>query len=146
MITKVRRSLYRGPQPTWDDLKGIPNLKTVISLEEDFDEDFLGGRKDQFANVNCCYWPLSDFWGPSAFDLNLKASHIEDFEKYGSVYVHCLKGVDRTGLVCAAYRILIQKWTVEAATTEMYNMGFHWWYRALGWPKVLKDMNTRREK
>lgn len=40
-------------------------------------------------------------------------------------YIHCLHGEDRTGLVVALYRILVQGWTVKRAKQEMYDNGFH---------------------
>lgn len=33
--------------------------------------------------------------------------------------IHCTHGRDRTGLVCAAWRILIEGWSVEGAWNEM---------------------------
>ena len=34
------------------------------------------------------------------------------------VVVHCLHGMDRTGLVCAAYRIIVDRWPAAAAWDE----------------------------
>ena len=38
--------------------------------------------------------------------------------------LHCYHGADRTGLLCAAYRMLIENWTVEEAVKEMVLGGF----------------------
>jgi protein-tyrosine phosphatase len=38
--------------------------------------------------------------------------------------IHCWHGSDRTGIVCAAYRIVFQDWTPAAALDEMVNGGY----------------------
>jgi protein tyrosine/serine phosphatase len=40
------------------------------------------------------------------------------------VFVHCLHGADRTGTMCAIYRMAVDGWTVEAAIQEMTDGGF----------------------
>lgn len=40
------------------------------------------------------------------------------------VLVHCSHGADRTGLVCALYRIHFQNWEKEEALAEMLEGGF----------------------
>lgn len=42
----------------------------------------------------------------------------------GPVLVHCWHGSDRTGLVCASYRIIFQNWTKQAALDELINGGY----------------------
>lgn len=40
------------------------------------------------------------------------------------VLVHCWHGADRTGIVCAAYRIVMQDWTPEKALEELTDERF----------------------
>jgi protein tyrosine/serine phosphatase len=40
------------------------------------------------------------------------------------VFVHCQYGADRTGVMCAIYRVIIQCWTREQAAKEMTKGGF----------------------
>jgi protein tyrosine phosphatase (PTP) superfamily phosphohydrolase (DUF442 family) len=40
------------------------------------------------------------------------------------VLVHCLHGADRTGTMCALYRVAVQGWKKEAALKEMTEGGF----------------------
>lgn len=42
----------------------------------------------------------------------------------GPVLVHCWHGSDRTGAVCAMYRIVFNDWSKEEALNEMVNGGF----------------------
>lgn len=43
------------------------------------------------------------------------------------IFVHCLHGADRTGMVVAAYRVVVQGWPKEEALREMTlgEYGFH---------------------
>jgi protein tyrosine/serine phosphatase len=40
------------------------------------------------------------------------------------VFVHCQRGADRTGMVCAMYRITVCGWTKEEAIRELKDGGF----------------------
>jgi protein tyrosine/serine phosphatase len=40
------------------------------------------------------------------------------------VFVHCQRGADRTGMICAMYRVAVCGWTKEAAIQEMKEGGF----------------------
>ena len=40
------------------------------------------------------------------------------------VFVHCHRGAERTGVMCAAYRVVVQGWTKEEAIAEMTEGGF----------------------
>jgi hypothetical protein len=40
------------------------------------------------------------------------------------VLVHCQHGADRTGTMCAIYRVAVQGWTKEEAIREMAEGGF----------------------
>jgi len=42
----------------------------------------------------------------------------------GPVLVHCWHGSDRTGAVCAMYRIVFNNWSKEEAIDELVNGGF----------------------
>lgn len=40
------------------------------------------------------------------------------------VFVHCEHGADRTGTLCAAYRVAVDGWTKQQAVDEMTQGGF----------------------
>jgi protein tyrosine/serine phosphatase len=59
------------------------------------------------------------------------------------VLVHCWHGSDRTGVVVAAYRIVFENWTKEAAISEFRNSDFGYhenWYPNL--IDLLENLNT----
>jgi protein-tyrosine phosphatase len=57
----------------------------------------------------------------SAISLHL---HIVSNPKRTPILVHCQHGSDRTGMMCAMYRIVLQGWTEEAAIKEMIDRGY----------------------
>jgi hypothetical protein len=57
------------------------------------------------------------------------------------VLVHCQYGADRTGAMCAIYRIVVESWTKEEAIREMAEggYGFHEvWKNLPAWIDELK--------
>ena len=56
------------------------------------------------------------------------------------VIVHCWHGSDRTGSLVAAYRIVFQNWTREAALDELRNGGFG--YHESWFPNIIKLFET----
>ncbi|WP_294738751.1 tyrosine-protein phosphatase [uncultured Pseudomonas sp.] len=49
---------------------------------------------------------------------------IQDAEASGPVLMHCKHGSDRTGLMAAMYRVVVQGWSKEEALSEMTLGGF----------------------
>jgi protein tyrosine/serine phosphatase len=41
------------------------------------------------------------------------------------ILVHCQHGADRTGVILALYRVVVQGWTKEDALREMNDGGYH---------------------
>jgi tyrosine-protein phosphatase SIW14 len=148
MITHVSRSLYRGPRPDLpmlDELFLKMGVRTLINLEKGWFE-FLHGHEHQESlaaeRIGFAYGcsPLSDFGAPSKADLDLIFQCINGSMAAGDgVYVHCLHGEDRTGMVCAYWRVKVDGWPVEKAIEEMFAMGFHGVpYEWFGWVRALR--------
>ncbi|WP_425262893.1 tyrosine-protein phosphatase [Pseudomonas kulmbachensis] len=49
---------------------------------------------------------------------------IQTAQAQGPVLMHCKHGVDRTGLMAAMYRVVVQDWSKEDALKEMTQGGF----------------------
>ena len=58
------------------------------------------------------------------------------------VFVHCRYGADRTGLMCAVYRVVVQGWSREAAIDEMQRGGYgaHKIYNGLA--RYIREMDV----
>lgn len=144
-LFKVSPYLLRGPRP--DDMIELKRLgvKSIVNLEagwfeffhrEPVHEDILARE----AGITFLHRPMDDVLATSPAILRETVKEIRELERKGLVYIHCLHGVDRTGIVCALYRVKIQGWTVDDAIREMYTMGFHKFpYEWLGWVRDLRE-------
>jgi protein tyrosine/serine phosphatase len=86
-------------------------------------------------------------WHPEEKEV-VRFLRIVNDPKKTPVLVHCMHGADRTGVMCATYRLAVQGWTKEDAIEEMTNggYGFHSvWSNLIKWVKNL-DINELREK
>jgi len=64
----------------------------------------------------------------------------------GPVLVHCLRGSDRTGAVCAMYRIVFNNWSKEEAIDEMVNGGFGFNTMYANIIKLVREIDTEKIK
>jgi protein tyrosine phosphatase (PTP) superfamily phosphohydrolase (DUF442 family) len=119
-LFEVSPVLYRGAQP---NKEGIPELerlgvKTVVSLRV-FHEDstLLDGT-----SLNAEVIPFRT-WRPEDEDVVQFLQIVTNSSKT-PVFVHCRRGIDRTGTMVAIYRITVQGWGKEEAIREMTEGGF----------------------
>lgn len=119
-LHKVSDVLYRGAQP---DDEGYATLKamgvtTVVNLR--------GSRSNQEQIERAGLKTVlvaSDAWGMSDQNVAAFLKTVSD-PSAQPVFVHCRHGADRTGTMCAAYRIAIQGWPKGEAILEMTRGGF----------------------
>ena len=126
---RVSETLYRSAQPSDRAMRWIyeSGIKTVINLRH-FHTD-----TDEIGDI-----PLRDFhivfatmW-PEERDVARFLKIVRDKRNYPCL-VHCLHGADRTGTMCAIYRIEVQGWSVEKAIAEMRDpkFGHHRYFKHL---------------
>jgi protein tyrosine phosphatase (PTP) superfamily phosphohydrolase (DUF442 family) len=117
---EVSPALYRGAQPTregLDELRRI-GVKTVVSLRA------FHGERGAVAAAGFAYERISfKVWHPEDEDLRRFLAIVTDPARQ-PVFVHCLRGADRTGTAVAVYRVCAQRWSREDAIDEMVNGGF----------------------
>lgn len=120
--------LFRGGQPSdqgFDLLKSKYNVETVICLRRDhtrWEEHYLMNLGIKFI-----YLPLPlalPKLSPEDFHqrMSLFLQSLKDAQK--NVYVHCVEGRDRTGLMIALYRTCAQSWPIDDAYSEMVSCGY----------------------
>jgi len=118
---QVSATLYRGAQPTREGLAELRRLgvKTVVSLRA------FHGEQEAVAAAGLGYERISfKVWHPEDEDMRRFLRIVTDPERQ-PVYVHCLRGADRTGTAVAVYRICVQGWSKDDAIDEMVNGGYH---------------------
>ena len=119
-LHKVCDELYRGAQPTAEGAKQLEKLgvKTVVNLRFVLsDRDELKGTGLGYEHIN-----MTTFY-PVTGDVVRFLKIVTD-PKRTPVFVHCQHGADRTGTMCAVYRIAVQGWSKDEAIEEMTKGGF----------------------
>ncbi len=143
-LYKVSGSLYRSAQPSAEGMKRLKALgvKTVVNLRAHHsDEEKLGSSGLLGESV-----PLNA-WDVDEEDAVRFLKIVADPGK-APVLVHCMQGADRTGAMCAVYRIAVQGWSKEEALREMRQggYGFHEaWLNMPGWVMKLDAAKLRKE-
>ncbi len=125
VITQVGSKLFRGPRPDLTstyDLSQLENreIKTIINLEVGFFELFhglSGQEKSRCEKLDITYAQekMSDLTAPTPKQLDMVLAWINNARNAGGVFVHCLHGEDRTGIVCAAYEVKVLGRPIEDA-------------------------------
>jgi protein tyrosine/serine phosphatase len=110
----VSPGLWRGAQPTEDGFRQLQvrGVRTIVNLRASHDDE------KKMAGLGLRYYRLrSRQWNPETEDV-VRAMKIILSPEYQPVFVHCQAGKDRTGLVVAVYRVLVDGWTVDDAIAE----------------------------
>lgn len=145
----VSPGVYRGARPSSDSdfilLKQL-DIRTILNLESGFYERLFSHRNHEFlASVKnrmiSLHLNMSNFLPPTTNEIYSAIQVLTD-PKFGKSYVHCLHGVDRTGVICAAYRCLVQNWELDKAYQEMVNYGFHRWFYFWWKPFMMKSIKS----
>lgn len=139
-LHRVSAGLYRSAQP---DAEGMRNLKglgvvTVVNLRS-FHSD-----RDELGDTGLGHEHLyMKAWHPEEEEA-VRFLRIATDTNRQPVLVHCQHGADRTGAMCAVYRIAVQGWSREEAVREMTEggYGFHAIWRGL--PEWLRDLDLDR--
>ncbi|MFJ5300689.1 dual specificity protein phosphatase family protein [Pseudomonas sp. NPDC088368] len=119
-LYQMTPTLYRSRQP---DAAAQPLLKqlgvaTVLDFIKESDSKWLSDPSVAQVQI-----PLQTVHVDDA-DIIQSLRAIQTAQEKGPVLMHCKHGLDRTGLVAAMYRIVVQGWTKQAALDEMEHGGF----------------------
>ncbi|MGV6818771.1 MAG: phosphatase domain-containing putative toxin [Thiotrichales bacterium] len=134
-LYQVDKRLYRSAQPLRNGMQSLSDfgIATVLNLRYTQTDRHLANAQ----GLTLLHLPmLANHISPDelrkAVDLIVQAD--------SPVLVHCLHGADRTGAVVAAYRILQQGWSAEAALDELQygGYGYHYWL----FPNLLKSVSV----
>ena len=121
---RVDATYYRGAQPKGRDYADLASLgvKTIINLTDDdgdASEETLATR----AGMKYVHMPMTTHRAPSGAELAEFLTIVNDPASQ-PVYVHCVGGRHRTGVMTAAYRISHDHWSGDQAFQEMKHYKF----------------------
>lgn len=143
-LHKISPDFYRGAQPTAEGMRELEKMgiKTVICLRAGHsDQEELSGTTLSLEHV-----PVKT-WSPSREDVVRVLKILTDKDR-SPVFLHCQHGADRTGVMCATYRVVVCDWTKEEAIQEMTEGGFGYhpiWVNLIGFVKNLDVESIRKE-
>jgi len=132
---QVTADLYRGAQPTAEGMAHLKALgiKTVVNLRAwHSDKDEVVGTSLRSVRFE------TEPWHGDEEDVVRFLKVVADTNNLPA-FVHCKRGADRTGMMCAMYRVVMCGWTKPAAIAEMKDGGF-------GFSPVWQDLVTFVEK
>jgi len=119
-LHKVSDNLYRGAQPTaagFRELAGL-GVKTIVNLRKHHsDKHDLDDSSLALVEIPMSAWEADT-------DAAIRFLQVVTDPARAPVFVHCQHGADRTGAMCALYRIVVQGWTKDDAIREMTEGGF----------------------
>lgn len=118
-FARVDAHLYRGAQPRgrdFADLKAL-GIKTIVNLTSD-DADPREQALSEAAGLTYVSIPMTTRTVPTAAQLAQFLSLVND--PVGQpVYVHCVGGRHRTGVMTVVYRMTHDGWSGDRAFKEM---------------------------
>ena len=120
----VNTNYYRGAQPKGHDYADLAALgvKTVIDLTDD-DGQASEPSMVKSAGMTSFKIPMNTHVPPTSAQLAQFMKIVNDSANQ-PVYVHCVGGKHRTGVMTAAYRMTNEGWTSDKAFSEMKHFKF----------------------
>ena len=131
---EVTTNLYRGAQPSAQGMAELKSMgvKTVLNLRSFHSDNKLVASGDlKLARLHMKPWHAEDEDVVAFLKIANDTNNLP-------LFVHCQRGADRTGMICAMYRIVYCGWTKEAAIKEMKEGGFHF---NPGWENLVDYIN-----
>lgn len=128
-FAEIEPGLARGGQPTEQGFRFLRarGYRTVVSFRRSSDER----RVVEEMGIHYVHIPMrAGLFGsiaPTKEDVARFLSVVSDSSQR-PVFIHCLRGKDRTGTMAAIYRIESGGWTNEEARREMLSFGFNRYY------------------
>ncbi len=123
---RVDEHLYRGAQPEGRDYADLAALgvKTVINLTS-YDAEPNEKSLTEQAGMRYVQIPMTGHVPPTTAQIAQFLGIVNNAASQ-PVFVHCVEGKHRTGVMTAAYRMATDGWTPDQAFKEMkqYKFGF----------------------
>jgi tyrosine-protein phosphatase SIW14 len=122
---QVSPTYYRGGELNGEEALDLAKLgvKMVIDLRSDADYDASEAQFVDAAGIGYTRMPMTTRKAPTAEQVATFLKLVTDPANQ-PVYVHCVEGRHRTGVMTAVYRMTVDNWTAERAFDEMKRYKF----------------------
>ena len=124
-FSQVSPAIYRGGRPDQPGVQALVQMgiKTIIDLENSDEVVATESGWAKQAGLNFIHEPMNGLEAPRDAEVDDILAKMND-PSLQPVFVHCMQGVDRTGLIIALYRVITEGWTPKDAHAEMMDHGF----------------------
>jgi protein tyrosine/serine phosphatase len=139
-LNRVTPQLYRSAQPDAAGMRALEKLgiRTVINLRDlNDDKKEARGTKLRLHRVKMDAWQIED-------EDVVRALAMLRRKGDGPFLVHCHHGSDRTGVVCAMFRLVEQRWSREDAIRELKDGGFGFHKTWVNIPRYLAKVDIEK--
>lgn len=119
---EVTPTLFRGAQPTRQGFETLAKMGVDIVVDTRGNRTNTEGKEVRRLGMRYVAIPWHcPFPHDEVFARFLKLVRENPDKK---IFVHCRLGDDRTGMMIAAYRMAVNRWTADRAMREMEHYGF----------------------
>jgi len=139
-LHKMNDGLYRGAQPTAEGIRSLEKMgvKTIVCLRSEYsDQEILRGSNLILEQVPTNAWNVNE-------DAIVRFLRVATDKSRQPVFVHCQYGADRTGTMCAAYRVVVEGWTKEEAVNEMTKGGYGFHPIWFNLPRLIEKLDVEK--
>ena len=121
---EVDSHVYRGAQPSEAGFEYLAKIgvKTVVDLREPGDRATQEEQTVTALGMKYINIPMGGLTPPTQAQTSEILELLED-NTTGAVFVHCMRGADRTGAVIGAYRVEHDHWSNDRALSEAKSDG-----------------------
>ncbi|MFO1488408.1 MAG: tyrosine-protein phosphatase [Verrucomicrobiota bacterium] len=141
---QLTTNFYRGAQPTAAGMRTLKEMgvKTVVNLRSfHSDRELVSDTGLNRRHLKLEPWHLDDEQAVQFLKLVGDTNNLP-------IFIHCQRGADRTGTLCALYRIAVCGWPKAEAIEEMREGGFGF---SPAWQNLVKyleeaDIDRLRQK
>lgn len=123
-LHRLSDTLYRSAQPRSRNVPALAGIgiRTVVSLRA------FNGDERRFADSGIALVRFRiNTWDIDDAEVARAVATMVEAQRHGPMLIHCWHGADRTGVVCAAYRMIVEGWSKQDARAEMFDgdFGYH---------------------
>lgn len=120
---KVDDHYYRGAQPKPDDIRALSGLGVKLIIDLAKEGDMAEDAEVRAAGLRFVRIPMTTHDAPTPAVIAQFLSLVSD-PANEPVYVHCIGGRHRTGVMTAIYRMTVDGWNAAKALDEMKHYKF----------------------
>lgn len=125
-FSQVSSGIFRGARPDQAAVTQLSQMgvHSILNLEDDTQAVADEKTWTDALKMTQYSFPMTGTSSPDNAEVSQALSVLADSKQY-PIFVHCMKGQDRTGVVIALHRVFNEGWSANDASQEMLDHGFN---------------------